>query len=308
MPIYAFPYGASAFGTPQIASGFQIPVTTGNYFFVSSVTGSNSNNGLTPGAPFATIKYAAARCLANNFDVIVMMPGHAETINVASYIVPVAGTTLCGIGTGTLRPTLTWSVTTSTIVCSAANLTFQNFLCTTSVSEVITLFSISAADVTINGVDFNETPTYTCISFATTSSASNRFAIQNCFHTNTTPCTGTGAGWINLVGGDSIKIWDNVFIVNRANSATSGVIVSLTTINTNISILRNIVGSMTSNTSTIGIGLLASSTGLVAWNLVANLGKTSYAGSVGATACMCCNNYAVNVLAHSGVLDPVVAT
>ena len=306
MGLYQWPYGASAFGVPQIASAYQIPVSTGNYFYVSSVIGSNSNAGTSPAAPLATLKYAASRCLASNFDVIVMMPGHAENISTAAYITPVAGTTICGIGTGTLRPTLTWTATTSTIVCSAANLTFQNFLCNTGISEVVTMFSISGTDCTINGVDYNESGTYTCISFATTTSAANRFALQNCFHPNTTACAGTGAGWINLVGGDGIKIWDNVIMVNRPNNASADCVVALTTATTNISILRNVLGSMTSGTAVVAVSLVAASTGLIAYNSISNLGKTAIAGSLAGANCMCTQNFVTHTVTKSGLLDPVV--
>jgi hypothetical protein len=308
MPVYTFPYGASAFGVPQIAASYSIPISTGNYFWVSSVIGSNSNSGITPQQPFATIKYALSRCVANNYDCVIMMPGHAETISSAAYVTPVAGTTLCGIGTGSLRPTLTWSLTTSTIVCSAANLTFQNFLCNNSVTEVVTLFSCSAADITFNGVDYNEGGgAYSVVSFVTGSSACNRLAVQNCFHTTTTITTTAGAGWINLVGGDGIKIWDNVFMVNRViSSATAGAIVCLTTPLTNISILRNTIGSMTSSSVVVGISLVACSTGLVAYNTVANLGKTALAGTIAIANCMGAQNFSVHTVTKNGLLDPVV--
>ena len=305
MSIPAYPFGATAFGVPQIASGFGIPITTGNYFYVSSVIGADTNPG-TAVAPLATIKAAINKCTANNYDCVVMMPKHAENISTPSYIVPPAGTILCGLGTGTLRPVLTWLTPTCTIVVSAANCTFQNFVCTAAVTETITLFSISAADCTINAVDYVEVAAVSVVSFATSSSAANRLSILNCFHTTTTVCTTTGAGWINIVGGDSIKIWDNIILANRANSATGGIIVCLSTITTNISILRNTLGSQTSNALTLTISLLASSTGLVAYNNCSNLGKTSnVTGTVGIANCMATQNFATRTVTKSGLLDPV---
>ena len=308
MPVYTFPYGASAFGVPQIAASYSIPISTGNYYWVSSVIGSNSNSGITPQQPFATIKYALSRCVANNYDCVIMMPGHAETISSAAYVTPVAGTTLCGIGTGSLRPTLTWSATTSTIVCSAANLTFQNFLCNNSITEVVTLFSVSAADVTFNGVDYNEAGgAYSVVSFVTGTSAATRLAVQNCFHTCTTVTTTAGAGWINIVGGDGIKIWDNVFMLVRVvSSATAGAIVCLTTASTNMSILRNTIGCMNSATAVVAVSLLSCCTGLVAYNTAANLGKTALAGTLAIGGCMGVQNFAVHTITKNGLLDPVV--
>ena len=309
MPFYTFPYGTSAFGIPQSASAYNVPVSTGNYFFVSSVSGSNTNNGTSPATPFATIKYAASRCVANNYDVIVMMPGHAETISTAAYITPVAGTILCGVGSGSLRPTLTWSLTTSTIVCSAANLTFQNFLCNNSVTEVVTMFSCSAADLTFMGVDYNEAGgAYAVAAFITASSACNRLSIQQCYHINTTACTTATVGWITVTGTDGLKIWDNVFMVNRVAAAQSGVIVGLTTLSSNVSILRNTIGSMTTGASNMAISLITASTGIAAYNNVYNLGKAATAGSFGASTLAHFQNFSARDAGRLGIADPLIDT
>ena len=308
MPITTYPYGANAFGSPQISASYQIPVTTGNYYYVSSVSGSNSNNGLSSSTPFATLKYAATRCLSNNFDVIIMMPGHTETVSAAAYITPVAGCTICGIGNGTLRPLLTWSVAAATIVASAANVTFQNFLCTSGFTgEVATMFTVSGTDCTFNGVDYYESSaSCTLATFLTTTSGGSRLTIQNCFHTNTTVNTTSTVGWIHIVGGDSIRIWDNVMILNRKNAATTGIIVCLTTLTSNITILRNVLGSMTTGANNMCVSLLASSTGHVAYNCISNLGKTALAGSLSPANCMCTQNFVTHTVTTSGLLDPAV--
>jgi hypothetical protein len=66
-------------GTLEIA-GTVTGLSAGTDFYVSSVTGSSANDGLSFSAPLATLAQAIALCTANKGDRIFLMPGHAETI------------------------------------------------------------------------------------------------------------------------------------------------------------------------------------------------------------------------------------
>ena len=124
MGLTNFPNGITSFGVPVIGGSGLIPATTGTYFFVSSGTGSNSHSGKNPAEALATIDYAIGKCTDSKGDVIVVMPGHAETISAAGGITAdVAGITIIGLGNGGLRPIITFSGTASTFVISAANVT-----------------------------------------------------------------------------------------------------------------------------------------------------------------------------------------
>lgn len=102
--------------------------TTGDIYFVNSVTGSDAAGyGLTPDSPTATIDYAIGLCTANQGDRIYVMPNHAETISGAtSLVADVAGVTIVGIGNG---PLLTFSAAASTISVTAANCSIENIRC-----------------------------------------------------------------------------------------------------------------------------------------------------------------------------------
>jgi hypothetical protein len=102
--------------------------TTGDLFFVDSVTGSDASGyGTSPDSPVATIDYAVNLCTANNGDRVYVMPGHSETISGAtSLVVDVAGISIIGIGDG---PLLTFSAAASTISITAANCTIENIRC-----------------------------------------------------------------------------------------------------------------------------------------------------------------------------------
>lgn len=63
--------------------GASIPSTTGTYFFVSSSSGSNGNDGLSPSTPLATLAQAVSLCTSGLGDTILLMPGYSETISSA---------------------------------------------------------------------------------------------------------------------------------------------------------------------------------------------------------------------------------
>src|SRR3990167_8953647 len=84
-----------------------LPLATifgGNIYWVNSNTGANTGKG-TRERPFATLDYAIGRCTANNGDIIMVMPNHAETITGAGGLTfDVAGITVIGMGSYNNRP------------------------------------------------------------------------------------------------------------------------------------------------------------------------------------------------------------
>ena len=121
--------------------------TTGNYWFVDSGSANASDAagyGQNPDAPVATIDYAIGLATANNGDVIVVMPGHAEDISTASQIdIDVAGIRILGIGEGRSRPVLTWTAAAGYIEVNAANSSMENMV-----------LDLSTAGLAVTGVSF----------------------------------------------------------------------------------------------------------------------------------------------------------
>ena len=306
MAFTRFPNGVASFGVPVIGSTGQIPPSDGNYYFVDSIAGSNSNDGLTPQTAFATVKYAITQTTVSNGDVIVMVPYHVETISVAGGWTPLAGTAIVGLGWGSSRPLIKFSATTSTIACSAANLYFSNFVTQASVSEVVSCFAVSAADVVINAVDYVEhASNYTCISWLVSTAAANRLVVTNCKHTTTTAPAGTAA-WMSIVGGDSLSIIGNNILIQKPNNAAACVLGVITTATTNICVENNIFGSLTSGTALIACSLYSGSTGVVSDNRGVNIGKTAIAGGFALASAVGFANYTAHTANKSGLLDPVV--
>tara|TARA_B110000503_G_scaffold113785_1_gene170878 strand:+ start:80 stop:997 length:918 start_codon:yes stop_codon:yes gene_type:complete len=106
---------------------------------------------------FATITAALGACTAAGNDTIYVLPGHTEDIiGAAGITASVSGVSIVGLGTGRLRPTLTWKTSTAAqIVVSGANTTWQNFVFDlTGISAVIAAFSVTAADVSFLDNEF----------------------------------------------------------------------------------------------------------------------------------------------------------
>lgn len=120
---------------------------TGNIFYVDSAVGVDSAGyGSTPDAPLATIDYAIGLCTANQGDVILVLPGHAETLATAGAIAAdVAGVTIIGLGVGAAKPTLTFSATAASVLITAANVKMGGFRITPSVDSVTNPFHVQAA-------------------------------------------------------------------------------------------------------------------------------------------------------------------
>lgn len=146
MSITNFPGGITSFGMPVLGSG---PVfTTGDIYFVDSVTGSDTNDGTAKEKALATIDVAIGKCKANNGDYIIVMPNHAETITAAAGIdLDVAGITVLGIGHGENRPVVTLGTATAAdIDIDAADITVKNIQFTTTIDGVIAAIDVNSKD------------------------------------------------------------------------------------------------------------------------------------------------------------------
>lgn len=307
MSLTNFTNGLAVFGMPVLPGG--VPASTGTYYFIDSNTGSDSNDGKSPQRPFATIDYAIGNCTASKGDVILVMPGHSESISGAGAITAdVAGISIVGLGWGNLRPTITLHTTATTIAISAANVTFRNLRIATDVDAVVKVFNITGAGVTLDAVDFVETASCAALQFVLTTAAADDLTIQNCRWVQTTTAATALMEWIKLVGTDRVKIvncFANLKGYATANPA-NGVIVGGTTAALDVEIVGNRF-IITNSTGNVAISLYTGSTGYALWNFVAS-SKTAVAGSIALASAYGSENYASNTVNTAGFLDPVVDT
>jgi len=139
-------------------SGLKLPMigdelVTGNVYFVDSgANGANDGNlGIHPeNSPLATVDGGINMCTANNGDWVVVMPGHAETTSAIA--ADIAGMTICGVGHGRVRPTLTASTAASDLIdVTAANVRIKNMRLVGAASGVTSLISVGANDFICEG-------------------------------------------------------------------------------------------------------------------------------------------------------------
>lgn len=306
MGLSNFPQGISSFGVPVMGSGIQIPSTTGRYFFVHSGTGSNGNPGDEPSKPLATIDFAIGLCTANKGDVIIVMPGHAESISAAGGITAdVAGVSIIGLGNGTNLPTISIANTGAFILVTAANVYIANLRITATVDEVVKCFSVGAAYCTLDNIEYFETASAQARQFLLTNASADFLTVRNCFHYQAN-AAGAAQLWIELVGCDCPRILDSTFILALNNAATSAVINASTAV-VNCEIARNTLLQTGGTTQVSAILLAASSTGFVHDNRVA-AAVTTLAGIVALANAYGAENYALNTANKSGILDPVADT
>lgn len=199
MAITNFPYGLSSYGVPLLGSGGNIPASTGNYFFVSSVSpfASNGNDGSAPSRPKATIAGALSAATANNGDVIVCMPGHTETVDgTTNLTIDKAGVYIVGLGSGTLRPTINYSTAIGAVInITAANVTIDNFIIDpTGFGAITKAINVTATDFTlINSKMVISTGTNAPVRGILTAATATRLRVENCQFigpaTSTQTCT-----------------------------------------------------------------------------------------------------------------------
>lgn len=122
--------------------------TTGNVWYVDSGSGVDGvgEAGKSADLPFDTLDFAIGQCTADNGDIIVVMPGHAENLSTADGVdVDVAGVKIIGIGEGNNRPTFTYTATAGEFVLGAANVTIDNLRFVAGISNVTMAISVEAA-------------------------------------------------------------------------------------------------------------------------------------------------------------------
>lgn len=293
----------------EIIQQLMYPQFYGKTFYVDSNTGSDTYSGLSPAQPLATISAALALCTAAKGDRIMLFPNHAESISAAGGItVSKSGVSIIGMGNGTARPTITWANTAATFLISAANVLVKNIRCTPSVDEVVTMFSVTAAGVTLDTVDHFETASCQTIQFLLTNASADDLTVRNCHHAQEN-AAGSAQAWICLIGVDRARIEDNIFLLALNDSATSAVINMKTTICKNFVVARNLI-KLTGYSASLLSAILDSvttSTGLCADNRIGtNVAANTTINDVPAAYSF--NNLCTNAVDKSGIVDPVVDT
>lgn len=267
----------------------------------------SASAGITAARPFSTIAYALTQCTANAGDVILVGPGHAETINAAGDLaVNVAGVSIIGTGVGAKRPVLTWATdTAATVTMTAANCRFSNFIFDMMLpSGLVSGIVISAAGCRIDkclfkigtGGGSNIPP----VSPILTTTAADYLRVDGNMFVGPTATPGgsitAATGCISLVGGTGIVIEDNYF--QFWGTTTSGAINNATTACHAYLIRNNVIINNTAS-ATKGVVMHASSLGLTTNN---RFGIGSGAAPITSAAGHWAGNWSAAAVATNGTL------
>lgn len=125
----------------------QIPVTLNQVIFVDSNNGDARGSGRSDRAYSSLANVIANQGGLSAGDVIMLAPGHTETISSATALtLSVAGLRIVGMGYGTLRPQITLdTANTATINITADNIRFENCVFIANFLNIAALFTLTTA-------------------------------------------------------------------------------------------------------------------------------------------------------------------
>lgn len=213
------PWALDAFDSVSPAAFMtKIGLVQGTIFYVNSNTGSNSYDGVEPGAPKATIVGAISAASAG--DTILVAETHAETITAAGTIdVSKAGLKIIGRGMGTRKPTITLgTATTATFKVSAANVFISNLRFVSNIDSLVKFLDLTEDLCEVEDCDFVTSSGKEATSFIGLTTTKDNFKFRRCtFFQPTDPAGTDGAantGGIYMVDSEHILVDECSFIGN----------------------------------------------------------------------------------------------
>lgn len=147
---HGFTNGLSVRGLPlNVAHPGKVYFVNNSSRLAPDGIGGDDNGPGTYRAPFLTLDGAINKCVSG--DIIMLMPGYAQTITNGTTIVPdVSGIAIIGLGEGALRPTISFSNTASNIILSGSNCFINNIVLLATVDSVVAGLTITGANNTVN--------------------------------------------------------------------------------------------------------------------------------------------------------------
>lgn len=110
--------------------------------------------GTHPDKPFATTDFAIGQCTADQGDVILLAPSHAETLT-AKIAADVAGISIIGLGLGTNRPQLTINANIDGIDVTAKNVRLKNLYFNESTNANTSSINVAAEGCLLEDMHFD---------------------------------------------------------------------------------------------------------------------------------------------------------
>jgi hypothetical protein len=281
--------------------------TLGNVFYVHSTDGTDATGyGSLPESPVASIDYANGLCTADNGDIIIVLPGHAETISAAAGIVfDTAGVTVAGMGTGTLKPKITFDTANTTdIDITAANVTLMNLVFECDFEDIAVMIDLDAKNCTFEDCEFlDKEADHNCVVYINcddTANACDGLTVRRC--TAISPDVANDH-FIAAVGNIDRLTVEDCYINIGVNNGEAIIEASTGKDFTNCKILRNTF--LRNNTENV-VAMesdTADNSGVIAFNLCGHA-DTDSATPYDVSGARLFENYAVGVDDKNGLLLP----
>jgi len=279
-------------------------ISTGNRYWVSSVTGATTNSGTSPDQPLATIDAAIGKCTASKGDIVYVMPYHVEDVTAADGIdCDVIGISIIGIGDGDAVPTVSFTAAAGSVTVSVASVTLKNLKFVANFGTGTTTgFTIAAgADgLTLDGIQMVDTSAANeFLIHASIATGVDRLLIKNCRFAG---AAGTMSGSLVFAGTSlDAEICDNYWRVDSSDS----VIHHNAGVASNVYLHHNCIINIDTDTAEFCAEFKTASTGCAHDNRF-GYNKVDAEISQG-DAMFWFENYASNTIAQSGLLDPTTA-
>lgn len=291
----------------------------GRVFFLNNTSvlapqgigGSDSNPG-TYQKPFLTLAGALLQCAASRGDIIMVMPGHAETVSSSTALsMNVAGVLVVGLGTGALRPKWTLdTATTATINITAAQVGFINCLFLANFAAVAACFTLTTAkDFALVDCECRDTSSIlnfvTIVTTAATSNAADGLWLER---TNRFGAGATNASClVKMVGTNDRPLIRDCYVTHTATTDAGLMPISTGKIITNAIIDRNVLNLVGSTGATTGTCITTDGTtnsGIFCRNFVQSLDATTEILVTASSGLIFDQNYSSAVADKSGYLLP----
>lgn len=259
-----------------------------------------------------TIALAVAQCVAGRGDIIMLAPGHTESISSAtSLTMSISGVTVVSLGTGSQRAVITLdTANTATINVTAAGVVFKNCVFVANFLNVAALFTLTtAADFQVLNCEIRDTSTVlnfvAMVVTATTANAADGLVIDGCKFflliatgaTKLVSALGTNDRW---------TITNNYYTTPTTGT---GAVMPIATgkILTNLIMRKNIFNLVQTTGVTTGILITtdgSTNTGVIAENFVKGLDATTEILVTASSGFVFFNNYYSGAADASGYLLP----
>ncbi len=275
----------------------QMPLSTGDMFYVHSGTGDDGNVG-KKAAPMAT--WDAAHDLASANDVIYLMAGHAEDIAAAAGVVlDTAGVITIGGGNGESRPTITFITDAGAdidIEAAGVGIFGVRFIC--NITSQVAMLDIDESSARIERCEFLE-GTATGLVFIDvnggTANDCDDTVIRNNFFYAATAGNMNAAIELGEIA-DSVLIEDNVIV---GDFDDAGIHNPTGKTLTNLMIRNNHVSQLLS--ANHAIELVSACTGFLNDN---RLYADAYATTLDPGSLKCSGNLAASAIDEGGIVIP----